>query len=262
MEDKKRFAGRRAVVTGAANGMGFAVSTQLAREGASVALVDINKDTVDKAADELREIASGGRIIAVTADCTKSADVERTYDAAVKAFGGVDLAFNNAGMNGSMHNIEDYPDELFDQIMAINARGVFLGMKHAVRAMLAGNGGSIVNTASIAGLIALPSMIGYIASKHAVVGATKTAALELASRGIRVNCVCPGPIETELMRKVERATNPADPAAAHALFCEPIPMGRYGEPAEVAEAVCFLFSDAAGYITGAQLTVDGAWTVQ
>ncbi len=258
---KGRFTGRRAVITGGANGIGRATGAMLAQEGASVALLDINADALKRSAAEIAK-TTGSKVIGIPTDCSDAASVEAAYARTILEFGGVDAAFNNAGMNGSMHPLEDTPDELFDKIMAINTRGVYLGLKHAARAMLAGNGGAIVNTASIAGLIAFPNMIGYITSKHAVIGASKAAALELAARGIRVNSVCPGPIDTELQRKVEAATNPEHPEEAHELFKKPVPLGRYGTPEEVASVVCFLLSDDARYVSGAALTVDGAWTTK
>ena len=255
----KPLAGRRAIVTGGAGGIGSAVVDQLAAGGASVAVVDLNGDAAQQVA-ERAAAASGADAMGLAADVTASADVEGYYRQVTDRFGGVDMVFNNAGMNGDIVDIAEYSDELFDRIVAVNQRGVYLGTKHAARMMLGNGGGSIVNTAAIAGVDGLAGMVGYIASKHGVVGITRGAALELATKGVRVNCVCPAPVNTELMRAVEQAASPEDPEAARKAFAAPVPMGRYGEPDEVAELVVFLLSDAARYITGSVITVDGGWT--
>ena len=200
-------------------------------------------------------------VIGIQADVTKSEDVERYTNQVAERFGGINAVFNNAGMNGSIIPVTEYPDELFDRICAVNQRGVYLGVKHAARHMLKSGNGSIVNTASVAGLMAFASMPGYIASKHAVIGITRAAALEFAPHGVRVNAVCPAPIDTQLMRNVETAISPTDPLTVRKSFVAGIPMGRYGTPEEVAQLVCFLLSDQSRYISGAAIPIDGASTV-
>ena len=165
--------------------------------------------------------------------------------------------FNNAGIEGAYSPLTDYPEETFRKVLDVNVVGVWLGMKYAGPAMRERGGGSIVNVASTAGLGGTPNLIAYGASKHAVIGMTKSAAIELAPDGTRVNAVCPAPIETRMMRSIERGANPDDPEAVRAAFAEAMPMGRYGEPEEVAALVAFLFSDDASFISAGIYTVDG-----
>ena len=171
-------------------------------------------------------------------------------------FGRIDAFFNNAGIEGLRAPLWELDEDDFDRVIAVNLKGVFLGMKHVAPAMRGDGGGAIVNTASIAGLTATPGIIAYGASKHAVVGMTKSAAAELAPE-IRVNAVCPGPIETRMMRSLERQFNPDDPQGVHDAFAAGIPLGRYGEPEEVAALVTWLCSDDSRYISGSMHTIDG-----
>jgi NAD(P)-dependent dehydrogenase (short-subunit alcohol dehydrogenase family) len=191
-----------------------------------------------------------GEVLAVDADVTRLADVERYAKAAVERFGSIDVFFNNAGVLGALKPLVDYPEETFDRVIAVNLKAVWLGMKVIAPLMRARGGGAIVNTASIAGLRGSPNIIAYTASKHAVVGMTRAAALELARHKIRVNAVCPAPIETPMTRELETDVKRERLIAT-------IPMRRYGEPQEVASLVAFLASSDAEYITGAIYTVDG-----
>jgi len=169
----------------------------------------------------------------------------------------VDCFFNNAGVLGAVKALVDYPEEIFDQVLAVNVKGVWLGIKTVAPLLRARGGGAIVNTASIAGLRGSRNLVAYTASKHAVVGLTRTAALELAPAGIRVNAICPSPIDTAMVRDLETGASPANPAAFHERLAATIPLRRYGQPEEVAALVTFLCSADADYLTGGIYTVDG-----
>lgn len=252
---ERRFEGRVAVITGAAGGIGRAAVERFAAEGASIVAVDLPGPSIEEAADLAR--AAGAEAIAVPADVSRTADVERYVAAARDRFGRIDAFFNNAGIEGWVGPLTVYPEDQFDRVIAVNIKGVWLGMKHVAPVMAAGGGGVIVNTASVAGLSGTPGISAYGASKHAVVGLTKTAALELAPMRIRVCAVCPAPIETRMMRALERGINPDEPEAVHQQLAGTIALGRYGEPAEVAAVVAFLCSSDASYLTGTIVPVDG-----
>jgi NAD(P)-dependent dehydrogenase (short-subunit alcohol dehydrogenase family) len=250
-----RFAGKVAVVTGAAGGIGQAIAARFGQEGAKVVAVDLGGGALDDAVAKLRQ--QGVEAIGVAADVRRASQVEACIVAARSQFGAVDILCNNAGIEGWVGPSVDYPEEVFDQVLAVNVKGVWLGMKYAVPAMRERGGGVIINTSSVAGLEGYAGIIAYVASKHAVIGLTKSAAIEFAPDRIRVNAVCPAPIETRMMRALERGYAPDDPEAVHQSLAKNIPMARYGEPAEVAAVVVFLASDDASYITGGTYTVDG-----
>jgi NAD(P)-dependent dehydrogenase (short-subunit alcohol dehydrogenase family) len=252
------FTGKVAVITGAANGIGRAAAVGFAARGAKVLLVDRDAAGAERAAASIRQQGGDGR--AQGADVTKAADVAAYVKAALDAFGRIDCFFNNAGIVGKVAPIADYDEVAFDEVLAVNVKGVFLGLRQVLPVLLRQGSGAIVNTASVAGLVGTPGMPAYVASKHAVIGLTKCAAGEAASRGVRVNAVCPGPIDTRMIHTVESQIDPADPEAVGRRYQASIPIGRYGTAEEVANLVLFLCSDLAGNVTGAHYVVDGGRT--
>ena len=249
------FQGKVAVVTGGGNGIGRASSLGFAARGAKVVVVDRDVAGGEATAGIVRQ--KGGEAIFVEADVTRAESVRAYVDKAVQAFGRIDCFHNNAGIEGAVAPTADYDDAMFDAVMAVNVRGVFLGLKYVLKQMLAQKGGAIVNTASTAALLGSPGMPAYVASKHAVLGLTKTASGVVARHGIRVNAVCPGPIDTRMIHDLEAQLNPDDPGSVARKYQASIPIGRYGTPEEVANTVLFLCSDLAGNITGAHFVVDG-----
>jgi NAD(P)-dependent dehydrogenase (short-subunit alcohol dehydrogenase family) len=252
------FKGKVALVTGAANGIGRATSLGFAQHGARVVLVDRDIDGARAAAGAIKQ--QGGEAIAVAADVTRSEDVAAYVKAAVEAYGRIDCFHNNAGIEGVIKPVHEYDEAIFDQLMSVNVKGVYLGLKHVVPVMIAQRAGSIVNTASIAGLMGSPNMSPYVASKHAVIGFTKAVSGEVAGYGIRVNAVCPGPVETRMIRSVTEQVDPSDAEAVARRYKGAIPLGRFSTPEEIANMVHFLCSDLASGITGAHFAVDGGRT--
>jgi NAD(P)-dependent dehydrogenase (short-subunit alcohol dehydrogenase family) len=246
--------GKAALVTGGGGGIGRATALAFAREGARVAVADYAADT---AAETVAMInAAGGQAITLTGDVTRDRDVKTMLDDTLVAFGGLDCAFNNAGI--APYQVEaggkktaEWSESSFDRMIAVNLKGVWLCMRMEIRQMLTQGGGTIVNTASIAGLIGLATSSAYVAAKHGVIGLTKTAALEYAEAGIRVNAVCPGFIETRMTEETMRRRGET--------ILAQIPLKRMGGPAEIAEMVVWLSSDRASYVTGAAYNVDGGW---
>lgn len=249
------FRNKVALVTGAAHGIGEAVARSFARLGARVVAVDRDGEGAETVAAAIR--SAGGEAIAVTADVTRSADVQAYVAAALKAFGRIDCFHNNAGIEGKVAPTAEYDEAVFDAVLAVNVRGVFLGLRHVLPVMLKQGSGAVVNTASIAGLVGTPGMPAYVASKHAVIGLTKVAAGEVGRAGVRVNAVCPGPIETRMLEDLQKQISPDNLEAVRDAYRQVIPQGRFGTAQEVANVVLFLCSDLASNVTGAQYTVDG-----
>lgn len=245
------------VVTGAAGEIGAATVRLMIARGATVVAVDRKGASFDALRADVADI---NRLTVLDADVTDEAAVAAYARAAKDKFGRIDAFFNNAGIEGVVKPIPDYPLDVFQKVIAVNVVGVFLGMKHVIPIMVERGRGSIVNMSSVAGLIGSPGMAAYIASKHAVIGLTRTAALEWAPRGLRVNCVNPGPIESRMMTSLEEGAMPGQAVKAHEAFAHGVAASRYGRAEEVATLVAFLCSDDSAYINGAIHAVDGGMT--
>lgn len=252
------FTGKVALVTGAGNGIGRATSVAFASHGAKVVVVDRDGPGAEATAGIIRQ--NGGEAIAATADVTRSEDVKAYVKTAIGKYGRIDCFFNNAGIEGRVAPTAEYDEAVFDAVIAVNLKGVFLGLRHVLPQMIRQGSGAIVNTASVAGLVGTPGMPAYVASKHAVIGLTKTAAGEVARQGVRVNAVCPGPVDTRMIHGLEEQISPGDAAAVRERYQAAIPSGRYTSVEEIAKMVLFLCSDLASNTTGAQFVVDGGRT--
>jgi NAD(P)-dependent dehydrogenase (short-subunit alcohol dehydrogenase family) len=245
-------AGRRAIVTGGASGIGRATALLLAEHGAAVAIADRDDTGARETAAAIE--ALGGRAIGIACDVSRADDCRRAVEATVEAFGGLDILFNNAGIIRRADVVETTEDE-WDRVMAVNVKSVFLMSKFAVPVMAAGGGGSIVNSASGWGLKGGPRAAPYCASKGAVVILTRAMAIDHGPQGIRVNCVCPGDIDTEMLR--DEARQLGEPDERFLAEAAARPLARIGQPRDVANAVLYLVSDAASWVTGTALVVDG-----
>ncbi|MDQ4098500.1 MAG: SDR family oxidoreductase [Actinomycetota bacterium] len=241
-----RLEGKVAVVTGAGSGIGAATAKVFHREGAKVVAADVS-GLQEEVAKSL-----GEGCLAVHADVSKSEDVRKMLAAAVETFGRLDILHNNAGIDGAVAHTGEYEEADFDKVWSINGRGVFLGLRYAIPIMLETGGGSIINTASMASMVAFPGMPAYCAAKAAVIMLTKNAAAEYAGRGIRVNAISPGPIRTAI-------TDSLPPELIKGVV-DATPIGRFGDPSEVANLALFLASDESSFITGSEMLIDGAYT--
>ncbi|WP_313313942.1 SDR family oxidoreductase [Stutzerimonas nitrititolerans] len=247
------FSGQVALVTGAAAGIGRATALAFAAQGLKVAVADLDERGGEACVAEIR--AAGGEALFIGCDVTRDEQVRGMIERVLSCYGRLDYAFNNAGIEIEQGRLAEGSEAEFDAIMGVNVKGVWLCMKYQLPVMLAQGGGVIVNTASVAGLGAAPKMSIYAASKHAVIGLTKSAAIEYAKKGIRVNAVCPAVIDTDMFRRAYEA-DPRKAEFAAAMH----PVGRVGTVEEVAAAVLYLCSDGAGFTTGHALTVDGGAT--
>ncbi len=218
-------------------------------------LVDINEEALKQAASEL----GSDNVSFVAANVTKSADVQKYVEHTVNTFGKIDIFFNNAGVEGIVKPVSEYSEEEFDKVISVNVKGVWLGIKYVLPQM--NDGGSIINTSSVAGLMGFPSMSAYVTSKHAVIGLTRTIALETAARGIRVNSIHPSPVDNRMMRSLEEGFAPGQGEEAKKGFEASIPMGRYATNDDIAKGALFLASDDSRFITGTKLVIDGGMTM-
>jgi NAD(P)-dependent dehydrogenase (short-subunit alcohol dehydrogenase family) len=258
MPDPIRLDGKVAVVTGAAGVIGRATIQRLAERGARIVAVDRKREELEAA---IRDLPASAEALAVTADVSDEDEVADYVRSAVDRFGTIDVFYNNAGVEGEVKPITEYSLETFRRVLDVNVVGVFLGMKHVLPVMLKQNRGSIINTASIAGLIGSPQIAVYSASKHAVIGLTKSVAWECTGTGVRVNCVCPGMIDSRMLSAIIEGRNAGSNAPTpHERIVERIPARRLGQAAEVAAIVAFLASDEASYVSGSAYTVDGGRT--
>ena len=250
-----RLDGKAMLITGAASGIGRATALAASREGAKLVLSDVGVEAGEETARLIT--AEGGKALFVRCDVTRQADIDAMVKRAVETYGKLDCAFNNAGIEGTLTPTADYPEDLFERVIQTNLIGVWKCLRAEIPVMLQQGKGAIVNTASVGGLVGAGAFSAYVASKHGVVGLTKTCALDYAKQGIRLNAVCPGVIQTPMLDRLSGGT----PAVIEALSASE-PVGRIGTAEEVGEAVVFLLSDAASFITGTTLAVDGGFTAQ
>jgi len=244
-----RLAEKVALITGGAGGIGKVTAETFLKEGANVVLVDLFEEPLQKAQEELKAF---GEVLTVQADVSKESDVENYVKQAVEKFGKIDIFFNNAGIEGKVAPLVDQKVEDFDKVLSVNVRGVFLGLKYVLPVLTKQGYGSVINTSSVAGLEGSAGVAPYVTSKHAVVGLTKTAALEVASANVRVNSIHPSPVNTRMMRSLEEGLQADEETMSKA-----IPLGRYGEADDIAKLVLFLASDDSSFITGVQYRIDG-----
>jgi len=251
-----RLDGKVAVITGGAGDIGRSAGALFAAEGADVLLVDLSEQALETAVAEI----GSTRVSYCVADVTRPEDNDNVIAVAEERYGGVDAFLANAGVEGQVKPITEYDVDVFDKVLAVNVRGVWLGLKSTIPAMAKRGGGSIIITSSVAGVAGTPGVSAYVTSKHAVIGMMRTAALECASMHIRVNTVNPSPLEGRMMRSLEEGFAPGDGEVVHDRLKESIPLGRYGEPEDIARLMLFLASDDASFITGSIYMADGGST--
>ncbi|MGD1839774.1 MAG: SDR family NAD(P)-dependent oxidoreductase [Thermonemataceae bacterium] len=251
-----RLKDKKVLITGGSGGIGSETARHFLQQGAQVFLVDVDEEGLKKTVQTLNNESVGFQ----AADVTQPDQVEAYVKAAKAHMGGINVFFNNAGVEGKVAPIAQYEVEEFEKVMAVNVKGMFLGMKYVMPVMQESGGGSIVITSSVAGLQGTPQVVAYTTSKHAVIGMMRVAALEGAAMGIRVNTVHPSPVDNRMMRSLESGFSPDDPEGAKKNFEQTIPLGRYANEEDVAKLVLFLASDESAFITGSTYTVDGGLT--
>jgi 2-keto-3-deoxy-L-fuconate dehydrogenase len=248
---------RVAVITGAGSGIGRAMALLFAREGARILAADMNGDAAEETAGQI--VASGGRCVRLKVDVTQPGQVRHMIERAQSEYGRIDILCNNAGIGSTTDVIACEPDE-WDRVMTVNAKGVYLGCKYVLPHMIAQGGGVIINTASVAGMVGIVKRASYSASKGAVIALTRQVAIDFVQHGIRVNCLCPGTVDSPWVERL--LARAEDRASARQALEARQPMGRLGTPEEVAAAALYLASDDAAFITGTGLVIDGGWTAQ
>lgn len=246
------------MITGGSRGIGAATARLFVKEGADVVIADILEKEGTALGDELK--GTGGNAAFVRCDVTRSDEMKHVMTSAVARFGKLDILFNNAGIVNDMVDIASYPEEIFDRVMAVNAKGCFLGIKHAVPEMLKTGGGSIINTGSTMSMVAFPSVGPYVVSKHAIIGLTRLAALDYADKGIRVNAIVPGAVDTPIHQTVKTDLPPEELEENARMFLSRQPISRWITAEEIAPMVLFLASDESCMATGGIFPVDGGWT--
>ena len=251
----KKLDGKVAIITGAGSGIGRATALLFAQEGAKVIVADIVDKQGKEAAETIKK--NGGEAVFVHTDVSKTEDVKNVIKEAVTRYGRLNIMYNNAGIEGQMKDTANYPEDIFDRIISVNLKGVWLGIKYAIPEMLKAGGGSIISTASIAGLVGFPGLVGYCASKGGIIQITKTAALEYAKQNIRINCIAPGVIATPMVERLVQSV----PGMQEGLTASE-PIGRTGKPEEIAKAALYLASDDSTFVTGTTLVVDGGFVAQ
>ena len=251
-----RLENKVAVITGAGSGMGRATALLFAQEGAAVLVADVNERGGEETVERIT--ADGGRAAFLRTDVVSSEDVRAMIQMALDRFGGLDVLFNNAGIAGESARLAEQSEENWHRVLGVNLTGVYLGMRHAIPAMLERGGGSIISTASVAGMVGWAGAAAYSAAKSAVINLTRTAAIEYARRNIRVNCICPGVIQTPLLDSIHGGSIEAN--RDRLLRMQPMP--RLGEPEDIASMALFLASDESAFVTGAAMVVDGGYTAR
>jgi NAD(P)-dependent dehydrogenase (short-subunit alcohol dehydrogenase family) len=262
MSSTHRFSDRVVLITGGGSGLGRAAAIRLASEGAKLALVDISGPGLEATKAAVLEESPDTEIITVTADVSKEADVEAYVAATLERFSRIDGFFNNAGIEGRQNLTEDFTADEFDKVVAINLRGVFLGLEKVLRVMREQGSGMVVNTASVGGITGIGNQSGYAAAKHGVVGLTRNSGIEYGQYGIRINAIAPGAIWTPMVENSMKQLDPENPRKAAEEFIQVNPTKRYGEAPEIASVVAFLLSEDASYINATVLPIDGGQSIK
>ncbi|MCM6763428.1 glucose 1-dehydrogenase [Rathayibacter sp. ZW T2_19] len=258
----QRFTDRVVLITGGGSGLGRAAAVRLAEEGAKLALVDISEEGLAASVEAVTAVVPDAEILTVTADVSQEEDVDAYVAATLEHFGRIDGFFNNAGIEGRQNLTEDFTAAEFDKVVAINLRGVFLGLEKVLKVMREQGSGMVVNTASVGGITGIGNQSGYAAAKHGVVGLTRNSGIEYGQYGIRINAIAPGAIWTPMVENSMKQLDPENPRKAAEEFIQVNPTKRYGEAAEIASVVAFLLSDDAAYVNAVVLPIDGGQSIK